>query len=77
MKAFIKDLIMTLIVTLIVSVLAYLIIIYATSDEVWFVNQHDKHCEQLTEDTDNCDCYNRLLKEAKSERSQTEALHEQ
>lgn len=75
MKSFFKDLITAFFMALIVALLAYLIVIYITSDEVWFANQHDKHCEQLTEETFNCNCYNRLLKEAKAERQQTEAAN--
>lgn len=54
-----KELMFSLFFSCIVTLLFFMAILYGTSAESWFADEHDSKCEMI----ENCGCYNRFINE--------------
>ena len=65
-KENVNDWVYGIILGIIITLFFCAMIWYGTSDKVWYANTHDKDCESMLNDTEDCGCYNRFMEKSKN-----------
>ncbi len=51
---------LSIVASVIITLVVFLVFLWATAHEQWYVGKHDSKCEK-TFDDESCECYERLV----------------